>query len=342
MHIVFFTRRFWPDIGGVEKHVLEISKRFKAQGYKITVVTESQDTSNKKIPFKGIQVFRIPYHSKRKKKLFIWKWLWKHRAIIQEADVIHCHDVFYWYLPFRFLFLRKPVFTTFHGYESYPIKKTAIIVRKISEVLSFGTICIGDFIEKWYKTRPTYVSYGAVEPLETKKTQNLKKDSALFFGRLDEQTGIRTYVAAFELLRKKFPRFALLVIGDGKYRRTISKKVKVIGFKKNPEYFFPRYHFAFVSRYLSILEAMMAKKLVVAVYDNPLKEDYLRMTPFAKFIIIAKTPSELSRKVQFVLKNPRIENQMIEKAYKFARRQTWKSMLELYMMLWKMESPKKG
>lgn len=341
MNIVFFSRRFWPDIGGVEKHVLEISKRLSAQGHSITIVTQSKILPKKKFSLKGVTILRIPQNTKKNKKLFIWQWLWKHKSVIENADVIHCHDVFFWYLPFRFVYPQKPVFTTFHGYESYPIKKKAIIVRKISEILSFGNICIGDFIKKWYKTRPTLVSYGAVELSVGMKKQKVRKDSAVFMGRLDEQTGVLEYVKAVALLRKKYPQFKLLVVGDGKYKKKIDKKAKVLGFKKNPERYFPEYHFAFVSRYLSILEAFAAKKLVVAVYDNPVKEDYLRMAPYAKFIIIAKDASEITRKVQFVLNHPKLEKQMVESAYIWVKNQTWENMIELYMKLWKMDLPYK-
>jgi len=71
--------------------------------------------------------------------------------LIQEADIVHCHDVFFWYLPFRFLYPKKKVFTTFHGWEGiFPPKWQAKVIRNISEKLSFGNICVGDFIRKWY------------------------------------------------------------------------------------------------------------------------------------------------------------------------------------------------
>jgi hypothetical protein len=43
--------------------------------------------------------------------------MWNNRDLIKEADIIHCHDVFFWYLPFRFLFPQKKVYIPFHGYE---------------------------------------------------------------------------------------------------------------------------------------------------------------------------------------------------------------------------------
>jgi len=344
MNILFLARRFYPDVGGVEKHVLEISKHLASQGHKITIITQSQNNNKKELSARNIKVVRISKHARRNDKLFIWKWFWKNRNLLQAADIIHCHDVFYWYLPFRFLYPQKPVFTTFHGYESYPIKKKAILIRKISETLSFGNICIGDFIKKWYYTNPTIVSYGAVDSSKFNTSTSLSarvhnskinKESAVFFGRLDEQTGVETYVNAIEILKKKYPSFEMLVVGDGKYKKRIEKKVKVIDFQNNIEKYLQKYHFAFVSRYLSILEAFAAKRLVFAVYDNPVKEDYLRMTPFAKFLILAKNETELANKIEFILSHPQREQAMITHAYQWVQKQTWEQVTNLYLQLWK-------
>jgi glycosyltransferase involved in cell wall biosynthesis len=333
MTILFLTRLFYPHIGGVEKHVMEISQRLIKKGHKILVIAENSNIES----INGIEVYRINTGNENwLKKFKIWISLWKLRKIIKKADIIHCHDVFFWYLPFRFLFPRKPVYTTFHGYESYPITKKAILIRKISEKLSFGNICIGDFIKKWYGTKPNYVSYGAVNILSLKSEilSQTRRESALFIGRLDDQTGILTYNEAFKILKKKYPKFEFTVIGGGPYRNLLDKKIKALGFQKNPEKYFEDYHFAFVSRYLSILEAMAAKRLVVAVYDNPVKEDYLKMSPFAKFIIIENDPNQLAQKVTYYLNNPQQEKQLVTDAYNWVKKQSWGGVVELYLSLW--------
>ena len=342
MTILFFSRLFYPHIGGVEKHVLELSKILIKKGHKVIVITESfanyaieKNVINFK--FKGINIYTINNGEEDWfKKFRVWKNLWQLKNLINKADVIHCHDVFFWYLPFRFLFRRKPVFVTFHGYESFPIKKRAIFVRKISEKLSFGNICIGDFIQKWYGTKPDAVSYGAVD---VKKSKGGKGDlSALFIGRLDEQTGIIDYLEAFKKIKKKYPNFELLVCGDGKYKVLTAKKTMVLGFKKNPEKYFENYRFAFVSRYLSILEALGAKRLVFALYDNPVKEDYLKMAPFAKFIVIEKDPVKLAERVLYYLKHPNEESKLITQGYNWVVRQSWNALAEKYLSLWEKSS----
>ena len=168
MTILFFSRLFYPHIGGVETHVLEVGKRLVKRGHKIIVITEKYQSKGESAKVTGevdgIEIRRIPVErdsgvvplsgtpqNDGGKKFRIWWWLWQHKDLIKNADIVHCHDVFFWYLPFRFLYFNKPVYTTFHGYETkFPPSKKAIFVRRISEKLSWGNICVGDYIKKWY------------------------------------------------------------------------------------------------------------------------------------------------------------------------------------------------
>lgn len=337
MNILFFARLFYPHIGGVEKHVLEVSKLLINRGHKVTVVTE-QDSVKTKLTevFEGIKIYRIPGIKNGKfKKLVIWKWLFSHYRLMKEADIIHCHDVFFWYLPFRFLFPFKKIYTTFHGYESYPLESKNIFMHKLSEKLSNGNICIGHFIKKWYKAKPNFVSYGGVNLPDRQTLKINNHEGAVFIGRLDDQTGILTYVEAVEIIRKKNKNFDFLVIGDGDLKDKIGKEIKVLSSKNNASEYFNDYNFAFVSRYLSMMEAMAAKRLVFAVYDNPIKEDYLRLAPFSKFITISNSSSELVSKISYYLDNVKAKEKMIARAYSWVKNHTWEEMTNTYLKLWK-------
>jgi glycosyltransferase involved in cell wall biosynthesis len=338
MNILFFSRLFYPHIGGVEKHVMEISKILIEKGHKVTLITE-QYAKNLELDenIEGIRIFRIPNLKEGKAKKFqIWKWLFSNYILIKSADIVHCHDVFFWYLPFRFIFPFKKVFTTFHGYEDYPLSSVSILMHKISEKLSNGNICIGDFIKKWYKTNPSFVSYGGVEIPNPKLqiSNKIKQESAVFVGRLDNQTGILTYAKAIEIIKKKIPNFDFLVIGDGNLRTKINRKIKILNAVNNASEYFQDYNFAFVSRYLSILEAMAAKKLVFAVYDNLIKEDYLKMSPFARWIIITNSAKNIAEEVFSLLNDPNRSKIMIDKAFEWTKNQSWNNLVGLYLKLW--------
>jgi glycosyltransferase involved in cell wall biosynthesis len=239
-------------------------------------------------------------------------------------------------LPFRFLFPFKKVFTTFHGYEDYPLKSSSVLMHKMSEKLSMGNICIGDFMKKWYKTKPNFVSYGAVTIPSSKlqTTGKVKPESAIFIGRIDKQTGILTYVEAVERIRRNIPDFEFVIIGDGKLKTKINKKYKILKAVENAPEYFENYNFAFVSRYLSILEAMAAEKLIFAVYDNPLKEDYLKMAPFAKYIVTSSSASEIEEKIQYFLKNPIKVRRLVNSGFSWAKEQNWNKLVNNYLKLW--------
>lgn len=339
MNILFFCRLFYPHIGGVEKHVLEISKLLIKKGHKVTVVTEQSSPKtklNEKI--EGIEVYRIPNLKDGKLKKFkIWKWLWDHYELMEDADIVHCHDVFFWYLPFRFMFPFKKVFTTFHGYEGYPIKKKSILVRKISEKLSNGNICVGDFIKKWYGTKPNYIIYGGVNLPDEKlqKKIKVKKHSAIFIGRLDEQTGILEYSKAVEIVRKKIPDFEFLVIGEGDCKSKISRVARVLSPRENALEYLPKYNFAFAPGYLSILEAMAAKKLVFSVYTDPIRKDYLQMSPFSKYISISNSIKDLVYEINYYIDNGNVGKKMIEKAYFWIEGNTMNDVVNVYLRLWR-------
>jgi glycosyltransferase involved in cell wall biosynthesis len=342
MKILFLARRFYPYIGGVEKHVMEVSKMLISQGHSVSIITEMPEDNEYDLfeEINKIAIYRIKVGAaNRLQKFRIWRQISLLRDVVEKSDIVHCHDVFFWYLPFRFMYPQKPVYMTFHGYEGYPISKKAIQVRKLSEKLVWGNICIGDFIPKWYGTKPTYVSYGAVRVDAAdggeQRVKNVKRESALFFGRLDDQTGILTYEKAIKKLQKKYPKFDFLVIGDGKYKKELDKNIQVLPFLQSPEKYFIKYHFAFLSRYLSILEAFAAKRLVVAVYDNPVKEDYLKMTPYAKWIIIENTPEGVVARIDDMLHNSKKEEKMINAAYAWVQKQTWEKMCQTYLLLWK-------
>jgi glycosyltransferase involved in cell wall biosynthesis len=341
MNILFFSRLFYPHIGGVEKHVLEVSRLLIKKGHKIIVVTEQDSLKAKqRESFEGIEIFRIPnLRDDKLKKFKIWKWLWSNYEIMKNADIVHCHDVFFWYLPFRFLFPFKKVFTTFHGYEGYPLKKKDILMHKISEKLSNGNICIGDFIKKWYGTNPTYVSYGGVNIPDPKlqKKIKVKKNSAVFIGRLEEQTGILMYAKAAEIIRKKNPDFEFLVIGEGSCRNKLGKGIKILDPLNNASEYFQKYNFAFAPGYLSALEAMSTKRLVFAVYDNSLKYDYFKMAPFSKYIIISNSPSDLFSIVQYYLSNEKDQEKMVKEAYAWVKKHTWVEMVNTYLKLWEIK-----
>ncbi|MGD8744636.1 MAG: glycosyltransferase family 4 protein [Candidatus Woesebacteria bacterium] len=337
MKVLMFSRLYKPHVGGVERHVENLCRVLTGKGYEISIITEAHDDYlEKEETIDNVKVTRIKYPKiKYLSPIFIWIELLKNIKIIRQADIVHIHDIFIWYLPFRLLFPFKKVYITFHGYRSYPIKETAIILQKIAEHMTRANICIGDFIPKWYGTNADLVSYGAVDLKKFRQKGEKITYDAVFSGRLADLTGIMTYLKAVEILRKEGYKFRLVVLGDGKYKNQAERLADAKGFVEDPSSFFNKSRYAFVTGYLAILEAFASNKLVFAVYDNPLISDYLGLTPFSKWIEISDNPRGLAKKIKTYIENPGKEEKKIKKAHSWVRKQTWEKMAKNYIKLWK-------
>ena len=98
MTILFLARRFYPQIGGVEKHVLEISKLLIKKGHKIIVITETitnlASTNVTKFMVEGITVYTIPVGTEsRLKKFRIWRQMWTLRKLISNWN-LHLSQIY--------------------------------------------------------------------------------------------------------------------------------------------------------------------------------------------------------------------------------------------------------
>jgi glycosyltransferase involved in cell wall biosynthesis len=346
MKILFLTRRFFPHIGGVEKHVLEVSRNLIAKGHNITIITEQNEPDKKEnetiaIESENIRIIRIDAGSNDWfKKLRIWKEMWKKRSYFEDADIVHCHDVFFWYLPFRFLHPTKNVYITFHGYETkYPISKRAIFIRKLSEMMSNGNIIIGDFIKKWYGTKPNFISYGGAidyNSLDSVLKTKISKLRIIFIGRLESDLGLETYMKALIKLKNKKINFTFTAYGEGIYRKKLLKFGRIRDFTENIQKAMNKADIIFCSSYLLMLDALINKNIVIAVHENPVKEDYLKMSPFSDFVYICKNSDEVVDVISYIKKDPWKSKAMIDRGYEWAKNQTWEKVTKQYLELWKL------
>jgi glycosyltransferase involved in cell wall biosynthesis len=246
MKILFLSKHQYPHIGGVEKHIQKIKEILNTKSVNVKIISE-EDIKQPHIKYFGL--------------LYIWFWLFKNRKLIAESEIVHIHDVFIWYLPFRFLFPNKKVYITFHGWEGkWPIPLWNIINKRIANKLTPGSISVGKYVEKYYGIKVNNVIYGAAEYPAGVRKNNLKKykkikNSIVFLGRQDADTGINDF--------KKW-----LESQDTKYN------VKYISNDPNPEKYLITAEYCVPSGYLSYLEAKQYGCKILTFANNPLKVDY--------------------------------------------------------------------
>lgn len=325
MKILFLSKTFYPAIGGVEKHVLKVSLELIKQGHQVTVLTQKHEPKlSDRQNYRGIKIVRIP---QSQSKFTIWKNLWPKQALMEEAEVIHCHDIFFWYLPFRFLYLFKPVYTTFHGWEGqWPIPKKNIFLRKIWEILSTANICIGDYLTKWYQTKANFVIYGGVyKSISDRKLNYIQaaEEECIFIGRLENDLGLTEYFKALKILKSK--GYKITFIGDGPMKHECQKIGKVLGKIKDLSGVLKQRPRIFASSYLTIWEALSYGCQVFSLYQNPLKKDYLEKFPAAKYLHISGSAEALLSQI----------NQKLPPCPRFP---SWQEVSEVYLKLWQKNS----
>lgn len=335
-------RLYSPHLGGVEKHVAGISKEAVAEGHRVDIFTLKHEPSLPTFEKRdGVYIHRKPslLHSRLLRPLFtlflskkkveaiverdeLWGWMLWSLPTFLMADVIHIHDVFFWYWPIRILLFWKPVYITFHGFEagSLPTEKAKKTRQTIAR-WTRGNIAVGGWIEKWYGTKADVVTYGGADCEKRIKNKELRmkgKLNCVFIGRIAEDTGALIY----KNVLKDISDIQFDMFGEGSANGTIDDSCAI----------FPHYDIACVSSYLSILEAMQSKTLVVAYAVNELKVDYLKSHPRAQDMIILHSEDEMHSFFSTFLKKNYQDR--IDDAYDWARQQTWNRVYLKYKKLW--------
>ena len=266
--VLVITPSYDPRLGGVEKHVWYTSRLLQKKGYDITILTQFFSGLRAKEIIKGIPIVRFNYPRIRFFGLLAiwWALFWRYRKLIQVADIIHIHDVFVWYLPLALWFWRKPVITTFHGWEgTYPVPFKNILFRQIANLFSRRTVAIGSYLEKYYHFKANTVIYGGVE---VPRARMKKENVLLYIGRLDYDTGLPVLLQALQT--KSWPGKAIFC-GDGLLREQAEMVGEVKGFV-DPVPYLKKAKVVFAGGYLSILEAFAYRCAVIAAQKNPLKK----------------------------------------------------------------------
>jgi glycosyltransferase involved in cell wall biosynthesis len=337
MRILALTPSFYPAVGGVETHVRRVSETLAERSHGVTVLTHADEPGEEELgPLRIVRLRRSNAFS---------AWLGA-RPHIACADVIHCHDAysfFHFCLPSCWLPPRRPVFATFHGYERYPIPGEAIRRRAFARRRVINCLCMGEFICQYYQTACYAVSYGGVGPVPTPASP-LQAASAVFIGRLAEDTSLMLYLEALVALRDEHNgRLHLTVVGDGPLRSIAEKyveaqrlSVRFLGAVADPTPLLAESTFAFVSGYLAIWQALAHCRLVFAVYENELKRDYLRGFPEAeKVLVVEREPAGLAARLSEYLRNPGLADARLERGAQLAAENTWDRVADLYLDMYR-------
>lgn len=244
MRIAQICPRYYPDIGGVETHVKEISERLVARGFEVEVIcTVPTARLQKHEIINGVAVTRFRSFAPCDAYYFapqIYFYLKAH-----SYDIIHAHS--YHALPALFAALAKNergiVFTPHYHREGHTLirnmlhKPYKLIGRKIFEWAD-KVICVSEY-EKRNVISDFTVPPGKIEKipngLNLAAFANIKphekhngERTLLYVGRLEKYKGIQHIIKVLPYLQD----FKLEIIGKGPYENALRKQAEELSVTK--------------------------------------------------------------------------------------------------------------
>lgn len=253
MKIAQICPRYFPDIGGVETHVKEISERLINAGHNVEVITTDPTRKlNKEDTINGVKVIRLGSFAPGNAYYFapqIYFYLKKH-----NYDVIHVHS--YHALPALFAALGrhggKFVFTPHYhrsGHTAFRnlLHKPYRFLGKIIFSRADSVICVSEYekrlVESDFKIAektiiiPNGINLEEFENLRHQEKNSTEKKSQtekifLYVGRLEEYKGVQYIVQSLPELQE----FMLKVVGKGPYETELRSLANNLGIGQKVEW----------------------------------------------------------------------------------------------------------
>ncbi len=339
MKLIHITFHFYPHIGGIEKHVQKVIKLLDARGHEVIVITA--DFTGKLAPeelYGNVRVMRFPA---TRSPLRVKFWFMRQGLLLRSADAVHVHTSHLFDFLNQWITPSRRLVYTAHGWGGkYPIPQESILTtqRCVSRVAKL--VCVGEFIGKWNDVRPDVVTYGAVEVSNVRLSKKCSGQICML-GRLANDTGSVVFAQGIRMYAEKFDSVKVVVCGDGTLTKDIQNlldhpkiDMEFRGFVENAEEAVAASPVTMTSGYLGILEALALGSIVLSVADNPVKEDYLSLSPMAKYIYIARSSNDVAEFLCRTLNDTSTRRQQTDEGRQLARSQTWNLLVDQYEKLY--------
>lgn len=225
------TPRFYPEMGGIETHVYEVSRRLAADGCDVTVLTTDRFRQN--LPFEainGFRVVRVPAWPSRRDYYFAPD-IYRH-VRDSEADLLHVQGYHTFVPPVALAAARRrrlPFVITFHsgGHSSWlrnavrlpQHRLLAPLVRHAAHLIGVSQHEAAFFSDRMGipRERFTVIRNGAQMP-QIDLPQAVNTPLIVSVGRLEKYKGHHRLLAAMPHLRAALPDVRVRILGEGPYK----------------------------------------------------------------------------------------------------------------------------
>lgn len=252
IEVLMVSQGYYPQLGGVENVVKEISERIAKKGYKCTVLTSSPGSDKNKDETNHVHVKRVPS--------YVSKWLFgispamclylkRNRTIVDKAHIVHLHgyhtlmSVEIVYLINKLFKHKKMVFSPYyHAVGSTAFKnilhKIYILIGRWMFRHIDTVICASEYESKLVQ-RDFFVDSESIRviPLGVSKLTAIKRKkekkgqiSLLCVGRVEEYKGVQFILTAMKKLEGSFGiRPTLTVVGNGDFKPELKELSQKLG-----------------------------------------------------------------------------------------------------------------
>lgn len=240
MRILFKGMYFYPEVGGMEVHILNLARGFVRIGDEVEVITSNSLNSQRREIYDDILIIRTPFFGKNLPGWFLTTVfsvpIFFKR--IKKADLIHGHDIAS-ILPGVLVKIikGKPFVLTLHSshfikvsnrflfkqYLRWGINKADYIFAASKEIRDIGEDLV-----------PSKKIDALVNPVDTrlfspeaKPTIGKEKDDLILVcpRRLVEKNGVHFLIEAMPEIISRKKQIKLILVGDGPLRQKIKKRI---------------------------------------------------------------------------------------------------------------------
>jgi glycosyltransferase involved in cell wall biosynthesis len=244
LRVLQVTPRYFPEMGGVETHVYEISRRLAAAGAKVTVL--ATDRSRQLPPreqVEGVNIVRVRAWPAQRDYYLAPEMA----GVINQGgwNVVHCQGWHTFVPPLGMLSAQAagiPYVLTFHsgGHSSSARESVRDSQRWLLRPLLKGAARLigvsrfeAELFQKKLRLSPSrfvVIPNGAqLPPLAVPTTYKTERPMILSVGRLEQYKGHQRVIAAFPKVLQQFPGAQLRILGSGPYEGALRLLVQELG-----------------------------------------------------------------------------------------------------------------
>jgi glycosyltransferase involved in cell wall biosynthesis len=247
MRILYNGMYFYPEVGGMESHMLSLARGFVRLGDEVEVVTSNSLKSRKAEIYEGILIIRTPFLGKN---LIGWVLTTVFSLAVllrrsKRADVIHGHDIAAIFpCMLAKIFQNKPFVLTLHSSHFIKVSVKPLFKNYLRWGINGAdyVFAASEEIKKIAnKLVPDKKIKALINPVDTeifspkaKPSIDRKRGELILVcpRRLVEKNGVHFLIEAMpEISSRK--KVKLIVAGDGPLRERIEKRLRDLKIEKN-------------------------------------------------------------------------------------------------------------